>query len=184
MRFQSFWFLSLHWKRKFSRLRNIFKTRMCFIWGSSKFLRFPSFRFRPLYWNRKLRKLRNIFKTYKFQRICFIWGSWKFPRFPSFGPYIETENLENSAIFLTLVNLKGFTLVEEVRNFWGFWVFDFRPDIEIKNWQNSEIFSRLVNLKECDLFEKLGNFEVSKFLILDLTFKLKTLKPQKYFQNL
>ena len=183
MRFQSFWFLTLHWKRKFSRLRNIFKTckfqRICFIWGSSKFLRFPSFRFRPLYWNRKLRKLRNIFKTYKFQKICFIWGSWKFPRFPSFGPYIETENLENSAIFLTLVNLKGFTLVEEVRNFWGF-----RPDIEIKNWQNSEIFSRLVNLKECDLFEKLGNFEVSKFLILDLIFKLKTLKPQKYFQNL
>ena len=71
------------------KLGNIFKTckfqRICFIWGSTKFLRFPCFWFRPLYWNWKLRKLGNIFKTYKFQRICFTWGSWKFSRFPSFG---------------------------------------------------------------------------------------------------
>ena len=111
--------LALYWNRKLGKLGNISNTcksqRMCFTWGSWKFLRFLSFWFWPLYWNWKLRKLRNNYNTCKFQGMRFTWGSWKFPMFLSFRfwPIYWNQKLGKLWNFV----LSEFVLFEEARNF-------------------------------------------------------------------
>ena len=72
--------------------------------------------------------------------------------------YTEIKNSENSEIFSRHVNFKEYVLLEEVRNFWDFQVFDFHPYREIENSENSEVFSRLLNFKRFVLVEKVINF--------------------------
>ena len=150
-----FLILALYWNWKLLNLGNIFKTckfqRMCFTWGSWKFLRFLSFWFSPLYWNQKLGKLRNIFNTCTFQRMYFL-HFWVF----GVGPY---TGIENSKIFSRHVNFKERVLLGEVWNFQGFQGYNFCPYTEIKNWKNSEIFPGHVNFKEFVLFKEFGIFQ-------------------------
>ena len=56
--------------------------------------------------------------------------------------------MENSETFSKLV----IVLLEEVRNFCGFPVFDFAPYAEIENSKYSELLARLVKLSEFVLF--------------------------------
>ena len=68
------------------------------------------------------------------------------------------ENSENTEIFSRFVNFKGFVLIEEVGNFWGFPVFNFGSYTEIENSENSVTFPRHINSKECVLLEEVGYF--------------------------
>ena len=59
------------------------------------------------------------------------------------------ENWENSEIVSRLVKLIiFFCLFEEVGNFQGYRVFDFRPYTDNKNLENSDSFSKLLNFIE------------------------------------
>ena len=107
-----------------------------------------------------------------------LFVNWKFPRFRSFRFWLWYKNRELSKLgnFSRLVVV----LLEEVRYFLGFRVFDNDPYTKIENSKNSEIFSRLVVV----FLEEVRNFRGFRVFGFSSLQKSKTQKTRKFFQDL